>query len=302
MNWNEKNYKVRTCIEIPTSELRTENQWKIQGYVPLSEDCGQMLWVNSHCQRKARYLHISEVRPMSVNEKETIRLEKQRARISRKEKNRLLDESNAKDILIKKLKLNCADIIKYVVKNNPGQKSDVQEKIDIVLDVETTGLDEWDEILQLSIIDIHGQVLYNSYLKPLYHERWDDVELINHIMPKDVAGCPTIIDEAEKIMSCLSRAGRIVGYNPAFDLNKLKRFGFDLNPDIQVYDVCEKFAEIYGEWDYKRMDFKYQKLITCAAYFDYPWEQVRAHDSLGDCMATLYCYNKIMERRENNEL
>lgn len=47
----------------------------------------------------------------------------------------------------------------------------------ICLDAETTGLNLYDdEILQLSIIDGSGAILFSEYVKPVRHERWTDAE------------------------------------------------------------------------------------------------------------------------------
>lgn len=38
-----------------------------------------------------------------------------------------------------------------------------------------------------------------------------------------------------------------------------------------------------------------KKLSVCADFYGYDWGQDKAHDSLSDCRATLYCYHKIKE-------
>ena len=44
-----------------------------------------------------------------------------------------------------------------------------------IVDTETTGLDNTqDEILQVSIIDLEGSVVYNKYFKPKEHTEWKD--------------------------------------------------------------------------------------------------------------------------------
>lgn len=57
----------------------------------------------------------------------------------------------------------------------------------------------------------------------------------------------------------------------------------------------EDFAEIYGERNSFRDGYKWQKLTTAADYYGYDWSQraETAHNSLGDCYATLFVYNKI---------
>ncbi len=63
----------------------------------------------------------------------------------------------------------------------------------IVLDTETTGLNAAeDELLQVSIIDNEGAVLFDSYIKPTQHTEWAEAERINHISPEMVADSPTI--------------------------------------------------------------------------------------------------------------
>lgn len=60
----------------------------------------------------------------------------------------------------------------------------------ICLDTETTGLNHYDdEILQLSIIDGSGAILFSEYVKPVHHECWTDAEKVNHISPSMVKGC-----------------------------------------------------------------------------------------------------------------
>lgn len=57
----------------------------------------------------------------------------------------------------------------------------------------------------------------------------------------------------------------------------------------------EDFAKIYGEWNSVRGSYKWQKLTRAAEYYGYDWSQraETAHNSLGDCYATLFVYDKI---------
>lgn len=64
----------------------------------------------------------------------------------------------------------------------------------ICLDTETTGLNHYDdEILQLSIIDGSGAILFSEYVKPVHHECWTDAEKVNHISPSMVKGCKPLL-------------------------------------------------------------------------------------------------------------
>lgn len=79
------------------------------------------------------------------------------------------------------------EITQDIVKNTfTAQNFDSGIEYDeIVIDTETTGLDaDTDELLQVSIIDSQGNTLFNSYIKPLFTENWDEAMAVNHITPK----------------------------------------------------------------------------------------------------------------------
>lgn len=150
----------------------------------------------------------------------------------------------------------------------------------------------------MSIIDSQGNTLFNSYIKPLFTENWDGAMAVNHITPEMVANAPNIIEVKQEINKIINSANVIVGYNTDFDLSFLSAVGIE-NSNAIIVDVMILFAEIYGEWSEIHNDYKCQKLTKCATYYGYDWENDTAHDSLADCRATLYCYNKINECKED---
>lgn len=97
----------------------------------------------------------------------------------------------------------------------------------LCFDVETTGLSrEEDEILQLSIIDGTGKVLFNEYIKPTRHESWDGAEAIHGISPSDVADKPTIEEYRDTLNDIFKDVQLLVGYNNIyFDNAFLKEAG-----------------------------------------------------------------------------
>lgn len=69
----------------------------------------------------------------------------------------------------------------------------------ICFDTETTGLQTaTDEILSLSIIDDSGNVLFDSLIKPYFHDKWDDAQKIHGITPEDVKDAPYPHEIAKK--------------------------------------------------------------------------------------------------------
>ena len=158
----------------------------------------------------------------------------------------------------------------------------------ICIDIETTGLDRnHDEILQISIINGRGKVLYNSCIKPDHLTEWKEAEEINKILWECVKDAPWIQRERKKIDKILKRAGLIIGYNhKGFDMPFLAAKGINTAVKAKLYDVMLEFAYIYGEETPR--GYKWQRLTTCAAYYNYT--DYKAHDALEDARATLYCY------------
>ena len=172
----------------------------------------------------------------------------------------------------------------------------------IVLDTETTGLNAAeDEILQVSIIDNEGAVLFDSYIKPTQHTEWAEAERIHHITPEMVADAPTIAEVMPEINDILNRYDKIVGYNLKFDKAFLENNGAEFS-STEYADVMKMFAPIYGEWNDQRGSYKWQKLTIAADYYGYDWsEHKEAHNSLGDCYATLHVYKEINEVIKNQK-
>ena len=52
------------------------------------------------------------------------------------------------------------------------------------------------------------------------------------------------------------------------------------------------FAEVYGEWNDYWQNYTWKSLDVCCHYYGYFLE--KAHNSLEDSKATLYCYNKLI--------
>lgn len=145
----------------------------------------------------------------------------------------------------------------------------------IILDTETTGLEG--EIIELSIIDTSGNVLFDSLIRPI-EPIPADATRIHGITNEDVIDAPTWL-EAWPVISCLLKsASRVVIYNADFDI---ARMAFscvlsDLNwsKEFQAQCAMEEYARWYGEYSDHHGSFRWQRLNG-------------GHRALGDCQATL---------------
>lgn len=169
----------------------------------------------------------------------------------------------------------------------------------IVIDTETTGLTTEDDILQVSIIDYAGTVLFNEYIKPTRCKEWPEAEAIHGISSKMVENCKDFDYYKDKIQVILDFYDVIIGYNVNYDIQMLKSRGIDFSEfaEEDIYDIMPVFAEIYGEWNSYYRNYRWQKLTTCAQHYGYTWEE-DAHNALGDVKATLYCFKKMRDKGE----
>lgn len=182
-------------------------------------------------------------------------------------------------------RITCAELMGYLEKE--------PEKV-MVVDIETTGFyPPQDEVLSLAIIDGTDETLFYKKFKPEHNAAWPEAQAVNGISPEEVSQCLPLAVHTDEINALLSKASVIAGYNQeGFDLPFLAHFGVCPPEGVKLADVMMDYAEIHGEWDKKRNDWKWQKLTACAAHYGYHYH---AHDSLEDVKATLFCAKKCAE-------
>ncbi len=254
---------------------KTARTWAKEGFIVLPGELPESCYTNQYCQHIADYFRADQVREASEDElREFFRPERE----ARNEAARVRRANRSSLNRIHK----AAQQVASNYKGEPYQK--------IIFDLETTGLDPYkDEILQISIINDKGETLLNEYVRPYKAKSWHDAEAVNGISPEKVRNCKHIDYYAEKIQKIFLSATELIAYNGNFDMDFLSHIGLII-PDVPYYDVMLEFAPIYGEWSQYHEDYKWQKLITCARYFNY---EFKAHDSLEDVRATLHCYKKL---------
>ena len=137
----------------------------------------------------------------------------------------------------------------------------------VYLDTETTGLETADQIVEICILDHNGKTLINSLVKPkgkipILASR---IHGITDEMVANAATWPELWPEVEAAL-----AGRRAAiYNADFDLNMMKnshrkyhlRWMF---PGEGSFCVMKLYAQFYGEWNYYRGSYRWQKLEEAA--------------------------------------
>lgn len=166
----------------------------------------------------------------------------------------------------------------------------------IIIDTETTGLTPYDEILQLSIIDGNGKTLLNELYRPLNHTQWTEAEKVNGITFDMVKDKKCIGEDVERIVSIISKAKKIVGYNVTFDLNMLvtNLAIFSSVQKCEIFDVYRNYKYLASE--NKLPVLAKHTLKNVSEYFGFKVPAgEKLHDALTDVKATLFCYDKILK-------
>ena len=158
----------------------------------------------------------------------------------------------------------------------------------LILDTETTGLDERAEIIEISIIDCTGQVLLDTLVKPTSPIPAEATRIhgITNEMVAEAPTWPEVIRKFEEIV-----IGRdLVIYNADYDLRIIDQTSnlHNILETLWLEAECAMlaYAEFYGQWDDYREQWKWQRLGNAAKQQGVVIEGT-AHRALADCKMTL---------------
>lgn len=159
----------------------------------------------------------------------------------------------------------------------------------VILDTETTGL-ERGEICQIAVIDHTGNVLLDTLVKPVGRIP-ADASRIHHLYDADVASAPHWEEVSAKLLPILTGKDVVI-YNAVYDRKMMHQSAeaaglpkVEWKERARFWCAMEAFAEVYGDWNEYRRSYRWQKLVTAAAYYNLPTDN--AHTALGDCLMTL---------------
>jgi DNA polymerase-3 subunit epsilon len=168
---------------------------------------------------------------------------------------------------------------------------ELRERNAFVLDTETTGLDNKAEILQIGIVSLEGEMLFNSTVKPAKARRWDEAMRVHGITWSDVKDAPSIGQLAEQLEKIMD--GRLVAiYNADFDTRilwqSIKADGasgsYQWLHEQDWECVMQAYAEYWGQWNSRYGSYKWQSLTNACRQQGV--KVVDAHDALGDARLT----------------
>lgn len=160
----------------------------------------------------------------------------------------------------------------------------------VILDTETTGLGEGDQVIEVSVIDIHGNILLNSLCRHcLVGSIPQDASRIHGITDEVLATAPTFAEIYEDLKRILQRASRVIVYNAEYDARLLdqtiRAWGL-LDLDVAYFDCAMlPYAAFAGEYSEYHRSYRWVKLTVAARSFGIDTNS--AHRALDDAQMTL---------------
>lgn len=161
----------------------------------------------------------------------------------------------------------------------------------VILDTETTGLDDRDEVIQIGVIDGGGSVLMNNQLVKPTCTITAVAHSIHGITLEMLDDAPSF-GEVMFDLQMVVKGKLLVIYNAEYDLRMIRQSGqaHGININLSVEGVTcamEEYAKWTGEWSEYKGAFRWQRL------------PLGDHTALGDCRSVLQLI-KRMARKEGD--
>lgn len=164
----------------------------------------------------------------------------------------------------------------------------------VILDTETTGLGDSDQIVQLAVISSSGDILIDTLIKPSCPIGEGAIR-VHGIGEQMVINAPTFDQVYPDFVQVVSQK-RIVVYNAPYDQRLLMQSTRDNDRrwflrNLQWVDVMMPYAQFWGDWSEWHGNYRWQKLTTACNQQDIRVEN--AHNALADCRMTLALLKKL---------
>lgn len=172
-----------------------------------------------------------------------------------------------------------------------------------ILDTETTGLDDKAEIVEISIIDQLGNVVFDSLVKPLQPIP-AEATAIHGITNDMVATAPSWADIHDDVCRIVSNTPLVI-YNADYDMRLMAQTAafYGLQPvaaTAGVHCAMLAYAEFYGDWNDYKGSYRWQRLTNAAAQQGVVTDG-QAHRALADVMMTLGVLQAMARQRVGDE-
>lgn len=162
----------------------------------------------------------------------------------------------------------------------------------IILDCETVDLN--DEIIELAIITMQGEVLFNRRFKPI-SKIADGATRVHGITAEMLEHEPSFAESEQELRTIFGKTSKVIIFNAAHDFACLK-ITRELH-HVESFAIREKhscamkwYSQWRGRWNYEDRAYSWKPL----------WGG--DHTALGDCRATLATIKEMAEDTDDLQL
>lgn len=172
---------------------------------------------------------------------------------------------------------------------------DILQKNPLILDTETTGLDDG-EIVQIAVINQEGAPQLDTLVRPS-RPIPEAATAVHGITDTMVAGAPRW-PMVLMLLRDLVHERHVAIYNADFDLRMIRETSRRYRePERLVvagwHDAMEWYAAFWGDWNDYHRSYRWQRLAAACAQQEIPEPEAPAHSALGDCLRTLALLRKM---------
>lgn len=190
--------------------------------------------------------------------------------------------------------------------------SDGNAGASLFCDTETTGLGRNSEVVEIALVDINENIVFQSLVKPSKPISKEAIA-VHGITNAMVANAPTFADIWDKFQSLVKNKD-IYFYNEVFDLQAIKNsvckaFGYPhatikfndlfkaplLKPP-KVHCLMEEYASYWGEWSDYHQSYRWQKLVNACHQQRIPIHDIPNHRAAGDAIKTARLYKHLLKQ------
>lgn len=161
----------------------------------------------------------------------------------------------------------------------------------VILDTETTGLGENDVVIQIALLDLDGNVLLDTLIRPTKRKRIPkEAQEIHGITMNILRNAPTFRDIYPRFEEIVKNKNVII-YNAKYDLRLLYQTALqddvDATADFRYLCAMLHYSVYVGKWSDYHGSFKFQPLPG------------GDHTAIGDCKAVLELIKKMASAKNH---
>ncbi len=170
----------------------------------------------------------------------------------------------------------------------------------LFFDLELTGFYDRDEIISVSIVNGFGELVMNTFVKPVHTTKWKKTEKIHGITPEMVADSPTLEELIPDMKQMFAEADAIIAYGVSTDFSHIKRIYETKEEQDWLHSKIHCCANEYVRYIHEHLPEEVHASLTDAmACLEIEWDGI-PHSSIADTFACKKVWEKLFPNYYDN--